>query len=200
VQNLLNPVCFPHFIVDKKKTLFANLRSNLTFIILGLIALIILHTQIVKILLIIMLVTAGWYTMKISRMMPNISIETVTASAILLGYLYGWQIALAFGLIVGISGYIRVSQLMLTTIVASAFMGLCGVLGALFAKLGYAFWIAYLITYGLRAVISFPVYQTINPDLVGNIMHSFVESIFNMVVTINFMIIIYNLIKTIPFT
>ncbi|MBN1502277.1 hypothetical protein JW930_01930 [Candidatus Woesearchaeota archaeon] len=180
--------------MTKKVDLKTFLTKNLRFILLGLLLLAVFHSYIVQIVLMLMLAILGVYSLRVTRMVPHISVETISASAILFGYLYGWQVGLAFGVIVGIAGYIMISLMKLTTIVNALFMGLCGVLAALFHNLNFSFQGAFIVSFTIRAFLGYPTFSTLNPGLVENIMHSFGDALFNIAITMQIMTLLYGLI------
>lgn len=172
---------------DLLKLINKHKRLLLFFAIL----LVIFHKFIVMIITLIIFLILGMVSMKLSRVMPHISLETVTPTSILVGYIWGWQIALAYGLIAGTIGYTNASQMNITTIICTGLMGLVGVLGSLFKSLAFPFWVAYLLAYTIRAFLSYFLISKVNSNVIENITHSFIESIYNMVVVINFMTIFH---------
>jgi hypothetical protein len=178
-------------ILAKNNKLLDFFNKNKTFILLAALAIVVFHKYLVMIITFILLAALGLFTIKISRIVPHISAETVTASSILMGYMWGWQVGLVFGLVIGFSGFINASQMNITTIVCSLLMGLCGILGAVFFSLNYPFWLAFIITYVIRANLSFFLISPINPNVMENILHSYVESLFNIIITLQFLQIIY---------
>ena len=136
----------------------------------------------------------GTATPRITRFVPHISIETVSASAILFGYVWGWKIGLIFGFGAGMFGTIYNGFLKLTTMVNAMFMGVCGIFGAIFASLGFSFWWAFLLTYIVRANLGFFVFQLIKPDLLENVIHSYGDALFNVLIVSQIMAAIYRLI------
>ncbi|MBD3202859.1 hypothetical protein GF327_01075 [Candidatus Woesearchaeota archaeon] len=171
-------------------------KENIRLLLAGIIALILLNDFIVLITLFILLGFAGVYSLLATRMVPHISIESISASAILLGYIYNWQIAVLFALIFGAYGFIKISRLNLISITMILFMCLSGVLGNLFASLGYdTFWIAFVISFTIRSLLSFPVMQVVNPNMVKNFTHAVGDWMFNVFVTIHFIRLIYQVLS-----
>lgn len=178
----------------RKEELINLFKGNSKLILLAAIGVIIFQKYMVMMVTFIILAFLGIFTIKISRAVPHISIETVTPSAILMGYAFGWKVGLIFGLLVGFIGYVRASQVNLTIIICSLLMGLVGVLADMFKGMGMAFWLAYLIAYFIRANVSYFLISKINSNVVENIMHSYLESLYNMVVVIHFMTLFYSII------
>ena len=171
------------------------IRKNFKFLLLGAISLLIFHQYIVLILLLIFFTILGVMTLKVSQLVPHISIESVSASAILLGYVWDWKIALAFGVVVGLFGYTKISQLRLKAIVSTLFMGLSGVMGDLFHTMGYSFFWTFIIIYLIRSNLGFFVFYMLEPNVTENIMHSYGDAIFNVLITVQLMQFIYFVVR-----
>jgi hypothetical protein len=180
--------------MKKKASVLDLISKHYKLIILALIAMIIFNQWIVFVITVILFTFLGMSSVSLSRVMPQISIETITPSAILVGYIWGWQFGLGFGLIVGMVSYVNASQMNLTTIICSLLMGLVGVLAFLFKDLGFNFFWSFQIVYFIRANLSYFLISRINSNVVENIMHSYVESIYNMVIIVNFMTLFHGII------
>lgn len=178
----------------KKEELTNFFKGNSKLILLAVIGFVVFQKYMVMMVSFVLFALLGIFTIKISRAVPHISIETVTPAAILMGYAFGWKVGLIFGILIGFIGYIRASQVNLTIIICSLLMGLVGVLADMFKGMGMAFWLAYLIAYFVRANLSFFLISKINSNVVENIMHSYIESLYNMVVVIHFMTLFYSII------
>jgi hypothetical protein len=176
-----------------KEQFIGFFKKNNRLILVAILAIIIFRNWLAMLISFFVFFVLGLFTIKISRIVPHISIETVTASSILMGYTFGWKVGLIFGIFTGFTGYVRASQVNLTIIICSLLMGLVGVLADMFKGMGMAFWIAYLVCYFIRANMSFFLISKINSNFIENIMHSYVESLFNMVVVIHFMVIFHDI-------
>ena len=130
------------------------IKQNKTFLLLAAIALILFNHYIVLIGLIIFFWFLGMISFKVTGMIPHVSVETISASSILLGYIWGWKWGLGFGLIFGLYGYIQISRIKLKSIINVLLMGLGGVLSAIFASLNYSFTIAYMFTFIIRIIMN----------------------------------------------
>ena len=97
--------------VKKKFNLKKYLIKNLKWILIILIFFIVMHQYIVRILLVLILGFIGVYTLEITRFMPDVSFETITAASILFGHLYGWKFASIFALAFGIYGHVKISKM-----------------------------------------------------------------------------------------
>jgi hypothetical protein len=178
---------------QKKFDAIGFFKSNFKMILLAAIAMILFNKYVFLIILMFINAFLGMLTLKVSRLVPHISIETVTSSAILVGYLYGWKWGLFFGLAVGLYGYVQISLIKLTTIVNALFMGLSGVLAYGFHSMGFDFWWAFFWTYIIRMNIGFMVFRQLNPDLTENIMHSYGDGFFSIFITFQLMQLMHNI-------
>jgi len=179
----------------KKFSIQTWLKKNFKFIIAGLIAIIIFNKYIILIVLMIVLGYVGLVSMKLAKLVPHIQVETVNASAILIGYAWGWELGFLFGVIVGIVGFVNASQIKLTTIIAALFMGLSGVLAELFFSMGINFFVSFSIIQFIRGVITYPIFSTIGGDPIESAIHSIFDPLFNIFVYSQLMNLIYVLLR-----
>ena len=139
----------------------------------------------------------GTISLRVTKFVPHISVETITASAILFGFVWGWKIGLIFGLGAGLFGTIYNGFLKLTTMINAILMGFCGLLGAIFGSLGISFWLSFFLTYIIRSNLGFFIFQMVKPDIVENIIHSYGDAVYNVLIVSQLMAAVYRLI--IPF-
>ncbi len=180
-----------------KNSLLDFVDKYKTFLLLSAIALVVFNKYIVMILLLIVFGILGISSLKVSRLVPHISIETITASSVLLGYAYGWKIALGFGIFFGLYGYTMISMIKLKSIINALLMGLCGVIASIFASMNYSFFAAYMLTFIVRIVLNMLIFPLVEPDQFENMIHGFGDPIFSMLITFQFMNILFNLISLI---
>ena len=182
----------------RKKIDFAKLiREKLNLILFGLILLVVFNKLAVQLVLAIIFTITGIYSLKFGRFIPSVSIETISASAILFGYVWGWKYGLIFGFAAGAFGYISISMINIIAVINIMFMGLCGVWAAMFAALGFSFQKAFILSFVLRAILGFPTFQAIISNPVSNIVHAVGDSIFNIIVLLQLMTFIHYLVTLI---
>ncbi|MBT3463528.1 hypothetical protein HOD20_01865 [archaeon] len=185
-------------VLKKKKPPFnisKFLEKNLKWILIILIIFIVMHEYIVRIILVLALGIFGVYTLEITRFVPDVSFETVTAASVLFGYLYGWKFATAFALIFGIYGHVKISKMNQISITIILFMVFSAVLADFLAKFGYPFWVVFIGTFVLRAIVSYPVMQLVNPNVLKNMVHAVGDTVFNIAVVIHVFIIIVDVLN-----
>jgi hypothetical protein len=173
----------------------AAIQKNLKYILLSVILMIIFRQYVVMILVGLLLAVLGITTLQVSRLVPHISIETISGAAIFMGFVWGWKVGLIYGIGVGLIGYVKISLLKHTTLVNALLMGFCGVLGALFGSLGYQFFTAYLFTYFIRAPLGLLIFAMLNPDIFENFMHSVGDGSFSVLITSQLLQVVYMIIK-----
>jgi len=99
----------------KKTTITEFIKQNGKMLLLAVISLIIFNKYIIIIGVFILFGILGIISLQVTRLIPHVSIETISASSILLGYLWGWKLGLAFGVIFGLYGYMKISLIKLKT-------------------------------------------------------------------------------------
>jgi len=179
----------------KTEILTKKIQKNFKLYILGLIGLILFRKYIIQIILFLIFGVIGMQSLKVTRMVPHVSVETITASSILFGYVWGWKLGFSFGVCFGIFGYIQVSMLKDTTILNSLFMGFCGILGDLFHSMGMTFVWAFVLAFVIRSNLGFLVYSIIKPDIIENLMHSYGDALFNVLIVMQLMSFIHGIIQ-----
>lgn len=181
--------------MKKKEKFIETLKKNLKFILLAVILMVIFHKYFLKISLFIGLAIMGVLSQQFSKLVPHISIESVSASAVFFGYVFGWKWGFAFGALVGMAGFIYVGLVKLTTITKSMMMGLSGILGAIFASLGLKFVPAFIICFLISSNLSYFVFSFLNSDKFENLTHAYGDSAFSVIITMQLLNIIYRLIQ-----
>jgi len=182
-------------VILKKNQTIEFLKKNTTFLLVGAIALIIFNKYILMIATFILLGTLSLLTIKISRIVPHISIESVSASSILIGYIWGWKFGLGFGLAIGFYGYAKEGLLKLKSIINVLLMGLGGVIASIFFSLSYSFLLAYMLCFVIRLILNNLIFPLVESDVFENMIHGFGDPIFNMLITFQIMNLVYTVLK-----
>ncbi|MEM3374607.1 MAG: hypothetical protein QXE31_05295 [Candidatus Woesearchaeota archaeon] len=131
------------------------------------------------------------YSIKVSRIVPHISVETVGASSILISYVWGWKFGLAFALIIGFYGYAREGLIKLKSIVNVLLMGVVAVVASIFYSLHYSFFVSYMLSFIVRMVLNAIIFPMIESDMFENMIHGFGDPLFNMFITFHFINLYY---------
>lgn len=171
------------------------IEDNKLMILLFLFGLIFFYKYIVLIFTFIFLGFISLNSIKISRVVPHISVETVGASSVLISYVWGWKFGLAFALIIGNYGYAREGILKFKSIVNVLLMGVIAVVASIFHTLNYSFLVSYMLSFIIRMILNAIIFPMIESDMLENIIHGFGDPIFNMLITFQLMNLYYIIIK-----
>ncbi len=180
--------------MKKRNKIIEFLKAHHKLLLLSVISLVLFHNYIVFIVLFFIFGLLGIASLKVSTIVPHISIETISASATFIGYVWGWKFGLAFGLLFGFYSIISLSFVKLKTIINVLLMGICGVIAAIFSSLNYPFTVAFMLTFIIRMVLNNIIFPLIEPDMMENLVHGFGDPIFNMLITFQFMNAIYKIV------
>jgi len=142
---------------------------------------------------VVIFVPVGILSIKLTRVLPHMDMETLTTCSFFLGYLYGWPVGVFFGLVLG--SYIWMTAFSFSQFVMmSVFLNaVAALLGFMFAGYGWAFPLAYMIGMGIRNALYFGVGWIIGGDPVGNTIHTFTAILTNMILLPQLIYLIYNL-------
>ncbi|MEK6916518.1 MAG: hypothetical protein AABW92_02125 [Nanoarchaeota archaeon] len=179
--------------MNNTKNIIDFVKQNRKLLLFSIISLIIFNKYIIIISLFILFGLLGILSLQVTRLIPHISIETISSSAILIGYVWGWKLGLLFGISFGLYGYMKISLIKLKTIIAALLMGLCGVIAAIFATLNYSFGYAFIFTFIIKMVLNQLIYPLVESNMTENFIHSFGDPLFNMLITFQLMQIIYKI-------
>lgn len=135
---------------------FLNFRTIL-IVIIFLIVSMLYFKYIAGIVLLVVFLPITFITIRYSKMVPHIAIESNTAMTYFIGYTFGPVYALIYGPLVGISCYVLNSFIspgyMTTPIIAGVTGALVGILKSAF---GFSFISAFFIALIVRTMIAFP--------------------------------------------
>ncbi len=123
------------------------------------------------ILLIVAFIPITFLSIRYSKMVPHISLETNTSMAILIGYLYGPAIGFFYGLIVGTACYVMNSFIKTTYLSSPVLAGLSAIMAGFFHSIGLTFGHAFVIAIILRTIISYFWFGLIGVDPIERLTH-----------------------------
>jgi hypothetical protein len=141
-----------------KKVKFLN-KKTLLFAFAILILLLVLKKFVIGILLILIFAPLSVITLRFSRFVPHVSIETNTASSIFMGYLFGPTIGFFFCLGVGGYGYVKNSLLNITFISSLIYACFAAVMAGVFHSLNLSFFWCFLLPNLIRVTVMIPYYM-----------------------------------------
>ncbi len=181
--------------MKKKIDIKRLFNKYLKYVLIILIIIVVFHNYLLKMTLFLVLTFMGVMSLRASTYVPHISIETISASAVFFGFIWGWKMGLAYGVVAGLAGYIYIGLIKLTTLTKALLMGLAGVVGSIFAALGFSFIPAFMLTFLIMSNFSFFVFSFISSDMIENITHAYGDSIFSVIITMQVLNIIYIIIQ-----
>ena len=142
---------------------------------------------------VVIFVPIGILSIKLTRVLPHMDMDTLTTCSFFLGYLYGWPIGVFFGLVIG--SYIWMTAFSFSQFVMmSVFLNaISAVIGFVFAGYGWAFPMAYMIGMVIRNTLYFGIGWIIGGDPVGNTIHTFTAVLTNMILLPELIYLIHGL-------
>jgi len=199
-----NPLLFslpqkPPFSPDKTFKRYELLvRRHLTvrnfFLGISFLILFFLYKNVVKgIFLAITFIPLAVVTIRASRFIPHVNIESVTASSLLLAYLYGPNLASIFALVAGMYGLFKANFIRFLLIVN--WIHLIMTLYLMSLLKGLSFDMYFIIGILLKNLISFLILLVLDPDQIQNITHRITHTIWNLAIARLLFLVIYDLFR-----
>jgi hypothetical protein len=180
------------------------LRKYLTlrYLIIGIIIIVLLliFEDFVKgIILTAIFIPMGVYSVRATRFVNYITLETVSASAILMGFMFGPIIGFFFGLFVLMFSYIKSSVTKLTAVVDCFLTGFAGIVPFVIKNFfpSISFSSAFIVGILTKNIIGWIVFIFLDPDQLQNITYRTTHIIWNIVIVRLLFILIYNVINLI---
>ncbi|MEM3374609.1 MAG: hypothetical protein QXE31_05305 [Candidatus Woesearchaeota archaeon] len=148
------------------------------------------------ILLIILFIPLVHYSVRITRFVPHITLETYTGSAILMAYLYGPAAGALSALVLGIYGYFSngvTKFLALLNVFVATLTGF--VFGFLVQHklLNLGFSSTFFVAILFNNIVSYFVFLVFDPDQIQNVIYRITHVIWNGFISILFFTLLYNL-------
>ena len=126
-----------------------------------------------------------------SKMIPNVTIETMSVTAILVGLLYGPKNGFIYGIVVSIIVYGSMGLLKFTTLLNSLVIATGGLFSGLFLQISpFGQETTFIICLFFRAVLGIVVFWNITSDKFEAAAHAIIDPIVNIVL---YMPIFYNI-------
>jgi hypothetical protein len=146
------------------------------------------------IIFMILFTPLGLLSVKTTKFIPHLGVETVTSCSFFMGYLFGWPVGLFFGVIIG--GYIwSVAAGLSQFVMANLFLnGLVAFLGHFFnVTLHWKFALAYTVGMITRNILSYLIVIPLGANPVENVNHFIADMAWNVIVFAQFMFILYRI-------
>ncbi len=133
-------------------------------------------------------------TVRYSKMVPHVSIESNTSMSFFMGYVFGPKVALIYGPVVGITCYMANSFVSPSYISAPIIAGLCGALAGLLKQMfGMSFVNAFVIALVVRNIIAIPWFMLFVAPL-ESFTHQTTNLISNLLIYLPLLSAVYSLI------
>jgi hypothetical protein len=182
---------------EPKKVIFTGVKKHLTLrnaliAVLIFLSYLIFSDLIKTVLFVAILVPAGTFSIKLTRIIPNANLEVIAPCAFFIGYLFGWPAGVFYGVILGAymwATYYSVSQFVMLHLLLN---GIAAFLGFFLKSHGMVFASAYYLGLIIRDGLFFVL-----GAMMGNPMENTIQtlsSIFTHLILLpTFMIILYNI-------
>ncbi|MEM2139336.1 MAG: hypothetical protein QXM96_04260 [Candidatus Woesearchaeota archaeon] len=178
----------------KKFQKYLNVRY-LLFALIFLIAFLVWGKYVVGLALLAIFLPFTFFTIKYSKMIPNISIESNTAMTFFIGYVFGSKYGLIYGPIVGISCYALNSFISPGYILAPIVAGISAIfMGFFHFTLHLNFIQSFFLALVIRTILAFLIFIKLY-DPVEVTMHQVTQFISNLVIYLPLLSLLYELIK-----
>ncbi|MEM3374404.1 MAG: hypothetical protein QXE31_04240 [Candidatus Woesearchaeota archaeon] len=178
----------------KKVQKYLNIRV-LLISVLVLVAFLIWAKYVIGIALLAIFLPFTFLTIRYSKMIPNISIESNTAFTFFIGYVFGAKYGLIYGPIVGISCYALNSFISPGYILAPIVAGISAFLiGLINPTMHLSFVQFFFLTLILRTILAFVVFIKLY-DPVEVTMHQVTQFISNLIIYLPILSLLYEIIK-----
>jgi hypothetical protein len=135
------------------------------------------------------------YSMRISKFIPNLNIEVLSASSLLIGYLYGPIPAAFFAIVVGFFGIFKSNYVTYLFIVRIICTALVAAIMSFYTSINFN--LNFILGILLMNVILWFVYLVIDPDPLQNVTHRISHLFWNLLVVRFIYVALYELVKRI---
>jgi hypothetical protein len=177
---------------DLKK--FLNVKVVIGLLIF-LIASLMWFKYIAGIVLIAIFAPFTFMTVRYSKLVPHISIESNTGMSAFMGYLYGTGIGSIYALIVGLFCYVANSFVSATYLAIPVLGAMCAAIMSIFAGMGVKFTTAFAITIIIRTVVAYFIYGLLGADPIERLTHQSSQALTNLILYLPLLDAVYGLVK-----
>lgn len=176
-----------------KKNKKTDYRKYIILVLVIVLTYMLLKDTAIKILLYPLALFLGYYTTLYGKMIPHITPETMTATAIFAGMLFGSGYAFTLGLLVSVVVYALCGMMKLTTLINSVVIASGGIFAGLIMPFHLSPVMTFSIALGLRSVIGVLAFWNLTSDKLEAMAHAIVDPMFNMFFYMPFFLFIYGL-------
>ena len=133
-------------------------------------------------------------TVRYSKMVPHISIESNTGMSAFMGFAFGPAIGFIYAIVVGLFSYMSNSFISSTYLSIPVLGGLCAVLMGVLARIHVNFSTAFAITIILRTVVAYYWYGILGADPIERLTHQASQMLTNLILYLPLLNSIYGLV------
>ncbi|MBN2367401.1 hypothetical protein JXC34_00150 [Candidatus Woesearchaeota archaeon] len=177
---------------DLKK--FFNIKFAIGLLIF-LVASLMWFKYIAGLILVIIFVPVTFTTVRYSKMVPHISIESNTGMSAFMGFLFGPTIGLIYGVVVGVFSYVANSFVSATYLMIPLLGGMCAVIMSFFAGMGLPFSTAFAATIVIRTIVAYIVYGYLGTNPLERVTHQTSQMLTNLILYLPLLCAVYDLVK-----
>jgi len=161
-------------------------------VVLILLFLMLLFSQAFKgILLLIVLIPLAKYTVRITKFINYITLETYTGSAILFGYIYGPVAGLLTALLLGLYAYLSNSVTKFLALMNVFITAITGFVVGYFGHMGFSTVFIYAIL--LNNIIAYVIFFFLDPDQLQNVIYRITHVLWNIGLVRLLFVLIFNI-------
>ncbi|MCM2325522.1 MAG: hypothetical protein NDI94_03605 [Candidatus Woesearchaeota archaeon] len=139
----------------------------------------------------------AFLTVRYSKMIPNVSAESFTSSAILLGYMFGPVPGFFFGWIVGTFAYVGNSFVSATYLSNPIIAGIGGIIAGILSKMHVPFANTFFIVIVIRTLIAYPWFGLLGISPFERFTHQASQFFSNLIIYLPLMSALYEFLSKI---
>ncbi|NTV24379.1 MAG: hypothetical protein HGA85_08505 [Nanoarchaeota archaeon] len=133
-------------------------------------------------------------SVKYSKMVPHISIESNTGMAVFMGYCFGPVVGLIYGIVVGGVAYTVNSFISLTYRSTVLLAGVAGGIAGLLHLFGISFTHAFIAAIIIRTAIAWPWFTMIGISPFESFTHQTSQMFFNLIIYLSILSFLYGIV------
>jgi hypothetical protein len=165
----------------KEISRFLNIKSVLVLSILLILAFF-FKSYTIGIILILFFAPITFYTLRYSKMIPQVSAESNTAMSCFIGYVFGPAFGFFYSVSVGGTCYVMNSFVTLTYLSTMLFAGLCAIMMGILHSMRIDFNMAFAITIVLRTILAWFWFGLIGIDPLERFTHQTSQLLSNLII------------------
>lgn len=173
---------------DIKK--FLNVRTVI-IIFIFLIASLIWGEYITGFILLAVFAPLTFFTVRYSKMVPHISIESFTSTAIFMGYVFNPGIGFLYGWSIGTFSYVANSYVNALYLSNPVLAGIAAVIAGVLKGFGVSFPVAFFIAVVIRTMIAYPWFGILGADPIERFTHQASQFFSNLIIYLPLLNVLY---------